>query len=60
MMNCKIYITLQNLNQRYVEYNCFGSFEYFWISWNYDVWKYEYDMWSLKELCDYKWWLGIL
>jgi len=25
-----------NLNQLYVEYNCFGCFEYFWISWDYD------------------------
>jgi len=50
-----------NLNQMYVEYICFGWFEYFWVSWNYDdVWKYEYDMWSLNKLCDCMWWLGIL
>jgi hypothetical protein len=37
-----------NLNQLYVEYICFGWFEYFWISWNYDdvevrIWYVEFE-----------------
>jgi len=60
-MVCKIYIVLQNLNQLYVDYNCFGWFEYFWVYWKYDdVLKYEYDIWSYNELCDCMTWLGIL
>jgi len=40
---------------------CFRWFEYFWVYWNYDeVLKYEYDMWSLNEWCDFMLWLGVL
>jgi len=61
MMNSKIYIILQTWTNCILIMICFRWFEYFWVHWNYDeVFKYEYDRWSLNEWCDCMLWLGVL